>query len=1627
MTATGKVDRKRLREIGALFSVESLAEMRTAGQGPKRQPTTAAEMLLRETWARVLRIGPAGIGLDDSFFHLGGDSIAAIKVVAEARKMGFGLAVADMFRHPTLQGLGRQMQHVERLSEEHIPPFALLDDVEDVASFLGDISGLFHLDPARIVDVYPCAPLQEGLFSLASKQSGNYVMQDVLQLSPKVAVSDLCSAWDRVTRAMPILRTRMVEHNGGLLQVVMDQEDGWIDATGLEGYLEADRKRPMGLGEPLTRFALVRDDTGSPRWFVWTMHHAIYDGWSIRLVMAAVHRAMQGLSIEQGPQVQAFVKYINTVVPNKYIDTAVPNYWVEALAGYRGEPFPALPPSVAPPAADTEAEHRFRRPRRRLTDMTTATVVHAAWALIIGRMSNTEDVVFGATVSGRNAPVAGIDAMVAPTFATIPVRVKVPGHRSVSAYLKTVQQQAVDAIPHEQAGLHRIAVMSPDCQRACAFQSLLVMQPQDTGVDVLENWQDTGVDVLGTWQATKRQWFNTYALMLDIRPAADTLVINASFDSGVLEPWLVHRLLTRLEFVMKQLDAPGDATLADMVVMTPQDSEQIWRWNRVVPAPMERCAHQMIQDRVLAQPAAPAICAWDGELSYRELDRLSSRLVGRLVELGVKPNVLVPLCFEKSMWTPVAMLGVLKAGGGFVLLDASLPQQRLQNMVGQLDAGFIVSSPTTLSLSSGLSPAVLQLDPKSMNLLDDAPRPAPVQPAPTDAMFAVFTSGSTGEPKGAVLSHVNFCSALKHQSRLLGLDKDSRLFDFASYAFDVAVHNVMATLASGGCVCIPADHERRDNISNAMARTGATMAELTPSVARLVDPATVPQLNTLILSGEAVSVDDITPWWGKTRLVNAYGPAECGISTISRGQSSPEHVISIGKGAGLVTWVVDPGNHNSLLPPGDVGELVLEGPLVGRGYLDDPEKTARSFIEDPAWLLQGPPSPGQTGRHGRLYKTGDLVRYHEDGSLGFVGRKDAQVKIRGQRVELGEVEHWVQHLTDAKHVVAEVVMPRGEGSSPALAAFLQMRDEPDAPDLGILTLPVDVEDRLTGHLPSYMMPAVFFLVRELPLTPTGKTDRRRLRELGSSFKERIKGVQGPKHEPTSDAERQMQAIWAKVLGIEPGTIGADDGFIKLGGNSISAMAVAGEARKLGLDVAVADMFRHPKLHQLAATVLAGTASTTIPSLAPCQGAEQSFAQQGLWASNRLHPRLPWHLTPWAVRLRGSLRLDALKTALFVLERRHDALRTTFEAQGGVGMQRIRPFQDKELSVVDVSPDAQGLELALQRTTPFDLEAEPGWRVTVYRIDEQEHVLSVVTHQIAADGWSLDLVRRELAVFYSAALDGQDPLAQVDSLPIQYRDYSAWQRQPSQMRLQRRQLDYWTGQLGTSRPAEFPCDHPRPETLSGETAALETRIDGRLHDELQRFCRERQVTLFVVLLAAFRGAHCRLTGATDATVGTASANRDRWETRELVGPLVNVQCIRIKVENESFDELVRQVQATTITSFANQHVPFERVVSELQADRDRSRHPLVQTLFAVHARSSLESFALEGVETEQIALPVTSRFDIEFHLYQEEEAVRGSLIFSTDLYASETIGNVLSVFRAVLERGLADPTLQLLYP
>lgn len=917
MTSNGKLNRGKLREIGASFSARLLAEART--RGPKRQPTSSAEQHIQAIWARILDMEPGKIGLDDSFFRLGGDSIAAMRVVREAREVGIELSVANIFRQPTLHKVASQAVQVENSSTEPILPFTLLGDGVDTTSLILDLSAEYGLEATRIQDAYPCTPLQEGLVALTSKQSGDYILQSTLELPADIDIDKFRNAWQQIVKAIPILRTRIVQQSLGLVQLVLDEEIHWTEASSLKEYIEDDRKLPMDLGHSLTRYGLVQEaDTRS---FVWTAHHALYDGWSLPLIMKMVARAYRGEVIKEPPPFNAFVKYIE-----EQDEKTMTDYWRQSLGDCNSAPFPALPPSVQQPVADTFTERLVSLPQQSRA-ITASTLIRAAWALVTGSMTNSDDIVFGVTVSGRNAPVPGIDEMPAPTIATVPVRIRLERDQTISDYLETVQQQAADMIPFEQTGLQQIAKISPDSKQACMFQTLLVVHPQE----------DDAVDVIGKPQdGNQAESVNTYGLVLQLQLSGDKIMATASFDSRAIESWMVERLINALEHVMQQLDhSSPDQALADVQLVPSQDLEQIWDWNSAVPEPVERCVHDLVSERVQKQPNAPAVCAWDGELTYAELDHLSTRLASQLVSAGIQPEVLVPLCFEKSMWAPVAMYAVLKAGGGFVLLDSSLPEQRLQSIVQQTNTNVILSSTANLELSSRLSKTVIQVDADSIYKYRPGKTQTRHMQSSSTAMYAVFTSGSTGTSKGAVMTHTNFSSGVTYQAQVLRLSKDSRVFDFASYAFDAAVQNAFATFVTGGCLCIPADTDRRDNVGKAMQTMRVTVADLTPSVARLIDPDAVPDMETIILGGEAVSVDDATRWWGKVHVINAYGPAECTImSTLNANPATPQDAVRIGKGAGLVTWVVDPENHDLLLAPGSTGELLLEGPLVGRGYLN---------------------------------------------------------------------------------------------------------------------------------------------------------------------------------------------------------------------------------------------------------------------------------------------------------------------------------------------------------------------------------------------------------------------------------------------------------------------------------------------------------------------------------------------------------------------------------------------------------------------------------------------------------------------------------------------------------------------
>ncbi|KAL6855594.1 NRPS [Amphichorda felina] len=1632
-TPSGKTNRIQLRQIGGSFSVQQLAEMRTGRRDQKRQPTSEREKKLQWIISQVLNVDAGAIGLDDNFFQLGGDSIGAMKLVAEARKARLYLSVADVFRYPTLSRMVRQCsdEAADRASA-NIPPFGLLGNGLDMEAFLKDAASQCQLtSPTVIRDAYPCTPLQEGLFSLSMKRPGAYTLQATLKLAPSIDIKAFRNAWEQVLHSLPVLRTRIIEHHElGLLQVVVDDEVCWVEASCLDSYLLADRQQPLDIGSPLGRYALVNDISDGQKWFVWTIHHALYDGWSEPLIIKAVNQAYQGVDFHKGTPFPAFIKHIQDKDTSAMID-----YWKQSLDGNQAVPFPSIPPTIGEPVADKSVEESLPRPLNQTRDVTSSTIIRAAWALVAGRVSGEDDVIFGVTISGRNAPITGIETIVGPTFATLPLRVNLSAGQSVVDYLSAVQRQSVEMIPFEQIGLHNIAKISPDTRGACAFQTLLVIQPQDSEAE----------NVLGDWQdGNQSQWFNSYGLTLVVNISSTDIVVQATFDSRVIEPWAVRKLLQQLAHVMHQLDdnASTGRSVRDITTVTPQDLEQLWAWNKTVPSPADRCVHELIQDRVREQPHAPAVSAWDGELTYQELDHLSTNMAGRLVELGVKAGDFVPLCFEKSMWATVAMLAMVKTAAAFVLLDPSLPQQRLQSIIKQVDAKLIVSSPLNQALSSQLCHNVVVMSPGFITeIRNRATNPLP-SPSLDSVIYVVFTSGSTGTPKGAVIHHRSSASAVLHQVEGFGYTKETRLYDFSTYSFDGSILNAFTVLVAGGCLCVPTDDGRKSALAESMESLKANAVFLTPSVAELLSPEQVPHMRSMILGGEAIRVKNIQPWWDSEvcKVFTIYGPSECTpVSMINPNPATPEKALRLGWGAGQVTWIVDPEDHNSLVPIGSVGELLLEGPLVGQGYLDEPDKTAAAFIRDPAWLLKGVPGR-HLGRHGRLYKTGDLAQFNNDGSISYISRKDDQVKIRGQRIELGEVEHYAQLCFPvATQIVAEVIMPQGKNTARTLAVFLQLGEEEmtgvhiegSLESIIVMRAPEDAVDKLSQSLPGYMVPTAFFAMRQLPMGTTGKMDRKRLRELGSSFSmENLARVRtataGPKRQPASDVERQMQSIWARVLGITPSMIGLDDSFFRLGGDSITAMKLVGEARRAGLRLAVADVFRHTRLQELA---LASTSSDVVDSIIPRARSElpveQSFAQARLWFLEQLYPGLTWYLMPCIMRLRGPLNLEALNAAFLALERRHETLRTTFSTQDGVNLQHVRPPRSRNVAVVDKSSaDPAHLEqiLHMDETTPFNLSSEPGWRVKVYRIGKDEHILSILMHHIISDGWSIDLLRKELASFYASALAGQDPLSIADPLPVQYRDFSVWQREKSQVDEHERQLDHWLTELRASQPAELLCDKPRPATLSGKAGVRQLRIEGPLYIRLQEFCKARGVTPYIVLLAAFKATHYRLTGEGDGLIGSPNANRHRWEIKDTIGFFVNMQCLRVKVDDEAatFDDVVKHAQAATISSLANQDVPFERLVSKLRKERDLSRHPLIQLVFAVHSQLELGQFSLEGCDTEYIDQSITTRFDVEFHLFPEEGALRGELIFSTDLFEPSTMDTLLSVFHAITDHGIADP-------
>lgn len=634
--------------------------------------------------------------------------------------------------------------------------------------------------------------------------------------------------------------------------------------------------------------------------------------------------------------------------------------------------------------------------------------------------------------------------------------------------------------------------------------------------------------------------------------------------------------------------------------------------------------------------------------------------------------------------------------------------------------------------------------------------------------------GSTGVPNGVVLEHRSIATSCCAYGMEMQLGPDSRALQFAAYTFDICIAEILRTLIFGSCVCVPSEDDRLNALSEVINNNNINWAQLTPTVARLLDPSTVPSLKVLVLGGKRVNDADWKRWGDDIVKVNVYGPTECSIwCTSYRNSGRNFRSETIGTSMASFSWVTDPEDHNKLVPFGTIGELLIEGPILARGYLNDISNTEAVFVDGPLWLRQGNRNDESTRRHERLYNTDDVVYYDADGNLVYAGRKDSQTNVRGQRIELGEIDHHLnQCMSGIKQVAAEVVLPSGDQAKAMVAAFVQLSSESrhvlvhqtSNGNLEVQVIfPTYLDELLVQRLPKDMVPEVYFAVAELPLIASAKVDRQKLRKIGaSSSAQQLAQLRtysdDPKRQPETEKEQILHHLWAQVLSIDASSIGMDDSFFDLGGDSIAAMKLVGEARRSRVHISVAVIFQNPTLDKLTSAAIPSldVSDIIIPPVSPAGPVVQSFAQGRMWFLEELHPGLTWYLMPLVVRMRGPLELAALQSALNAIESRHETLRTTFETIGDTSMQLVHPYHAKELTIIDI--DIQSLAEALHRdqTTPFDLRKEAGFRVSIYRISNGDHVLSVIMHHIISDGWSTVVFTRELGAFYSASVQARTP-------------------------------------------------------------------------------------------------------------------------------------------------------------------------------------------------------------------------------------------------------------------------------
>jgi amino acid adenylation domain-containing protein len=1664
LTANGKLDRAALPDPG----------QQTAAALPSYvAPRNRTEEILAAIWQTVLQV--ERVGVHDNFFALGGDSIRTLQVIARANRQGVKLTPKQLFEHQTVAAAAAVAQvkpampiEAGQASVQHEDTRPTAGDptsaqtMPEATALVMPVFPLTGLTPeelagrredwGEIEDCYPLSPMQEGMLfhTLMNPGSGIYLMQQFYAWEGRLDREAFGRAWQRVIDRHPMLRTSfMWKDLQAPLQVVhrrvaaedVIQDLDWADMSDeqqqirMGEMLEQELKEGLDFEQaPLMRIRLVR--RGHDRYaIVRSFHHILTDDWCFSLLMmdflAHYDACIQWrtLALPPPPPYRDYIAWLQ-----RQDQAAAEQFWKQELAGFT-TPTPLgierLDPDTSASGSEVRDEFMELSPEvsarlRTLAQqhhVTPNTFVQGAWAILLSRYSGEAQVLFGVTVAGRPTDLPGVEDIVGLFINTLPLRVTLSPDLPVMTWLQHLLAENYRIRQYEYAPLVRIQQWSEIPSGQALFRSLLVFENAPKDARLGEERDDRALSY-------DQDRVHTNYPMTVVGYPGESMGVRLSYDRRLFERAEVARMLEHLKRLLTAMAASPEASIQDLPMLDEAERHRLLvEWNgrdRSEPAAADFSTRFETQVRRTSE--AVAVECGDDRLSYDELNRSANRIAYGLRRRGVGTDSIVALLDDRGPALLSMIVGVLKAGGAYLPLDPHHPGERLAEILASARVKAVIfgnrqaalAETVATMLPAGVGPDFVSVE----NFERDAQGECNLTPVTAEQRLAyvIFTSGSTGVPKGAMVETRGMMNHLLTKIPTLALGPADVVAQTASQCFDISVWQFLTPLLCGAKVQIIPDEVVRDpqRLLAEVSARGVSVLEVVPSLlgGLLEGPSLpLPRLRWLLPTGEALSPDLSRRWFARyptVPLVNAYGPAECSddvaLACICEQPAEAEFRMPIGRPIeGVQLYVLD--RRLDLMPAGVAGELCVGGVAVGRGYLGDPAKTAALFVPDPFSSRPG----------GRLYRTGDLARHRPDGALEFVGRRDHQVKIRGFRIELGEIEARLAQHPEVDRCV--VVVAESQPGHKQLVAYVATTVTVNADRLRLF---------LRRTLPEYMVPATFLFLHSLPLTPNGKIDRK---ALPAPDADRLADDFEPPATPTQDL---VAGIWGEILGLE--RIGRRDQFFELGGHSLLATQVMSRVRAaFRIELPLRTLFDHPTVEAFASAIdragLEGE-SGQIPPLVPVPRTDHlplSFAQQRLWFLTQMDPESGAYNLPFALRLGGALNHRILERSFLALVRRHETLRTTFPAVEGEPRQVVVEVDRFAIPVEDLTAlsesergTAIGRHAGAQAQRPFHLDRDLPIRALLLRVSADAHILLVTVHHIAADAWSLAVVTHEVATIYNALANendgagiqsGDEPEALLPVLPVQYRDFAAWQRQWLQGALLEREIGYWKQRLGSTPPQlMLPTDHARPERQSYRGGRLTFHVPGEILEPLRRVSRRQGVTLFMTLLAAFKLLLSKLSGQTDILVGTDVANRNRAETEQLVGFFVNLLPLRTDLSgNPSFVQLLGRVRETALGAYAHQDVPFEKIVDSLKLTRDLGRNPLVQVLFVLQ-NVPPPSLQLAGVNVESLEFEhEVSRFDVGLFMEETEDGCAGLWKFSRDLFESQTIAGWTQRFLRLLQQ------------